>query len=78
MIVRIKVLLILSFFVLFTAVLSPAVSGVPTNQNTQKISSRLDRLIKELDLLEQEQEKILKHQDETIEAIKNLKILARR
>lgn len=41
------------------------------------ISAQLDRLIKELESIEQKQQEILSEQDKTVEKIKNLKIWAR-
>lgn len=78
MIFRHRFLLILLLFVFFAAVSSTVVAWAQADQNSRKVSLRLDRLVNELDMIEQEQEKILKRQDEIIETIKNLKIWARR
>ena len=63
-------------FVLFAFVVPFATAQNP--QEERMISSKLALLIKEVDSLQQEQEKLLKAQDETIETIENLKVWSRR
>ena len=53
----------------------PLLAQVSNNNSMLGISERLERLAGELELIEKEEQELLKRQDETITAIKNLKIV---
>ncbi len=53
-------------------------SWAETLKNSSGISERLDRLTRQVELIEKKQEEILSFQSEAIEEIKNLKILVHR
>lgn len=67
-----------AFTLLLVILLSPSKLFADDRSDLRNIVLRLDRVSKELDVLRSEQEKIAKRQDEAIETIKNLKIVARR
>lgn len=67
------------FFLVFSIVCpSLPSSWAQTGRDAQEISERLDRLIKEVELIEEKQQQIFADQDKTIEKIKNLKIWTRK
>jgi len=72
-----KVFFICCVFLLSTAVLVPC-AGADSQQNSQGISERLDRLTAQVESLVKKQEDILASQSQAIEEIKNLKILVHR
>lgn len=69
-----KSLFILFIVFLFTA--TPQAGAVPPESNAA-VNKKIAKLIEQLDQFEKKQQDILKHQDETLQEIKNLKIQAR-
>jgi len=72
-----KVFFICCLLILLTAVLEPR-AGADPQQNPQGISERLDRLVTRIEMISKKQEEILATQNQALEEIKNLKILAHR
>ncbi|MBI1977944.1 MAG: hypothetical protein HYS55_04265 [Candidatus Omnitrophica bacterium] len=66
------------FIFLLVILMPPSKLFADDRGDLRNIVLRLDRVNKELDVLRSEQEKIAKRQDEIIETIKNLKIVARK
>jgi len=65
-------------FASFITLISPSPSWAQAGKSTRAVAQRLDQLTVTVEVIERKAREILLKQDETIEQIKNLKVISRR